>query len=152
MRRLHLRISTGSRWQRYILILVAIPVLQDWYMVSGQILIEILKQSPNPCLECLMLGISYHTYHTLREVHASWNDFKLFVKNLKARQKEGQTLTADELDHIQRYKGLKHLKPGKRTQHPQLSSQSKQVCPLSLSFRLEFMRLESQDLRSHFSM
>lgn len=117
-----------------------------------QILIEILKQSPNPCLKCLMLGISYHTYHTLREVHASWNDFKLFVKNLKARRKEGQTLTADELDHIKRYEELKHLKPGKRTQHPQLSSQSKQVCPLFLSFRLEFMRLESQDLRSHFSM
>jgi len=98
------------------------------------ILIEILKQSPNPCLKCLMLGISYHTYHTLREVHASWNDFKLFVKNLKARFQEGQTLTADELGHIRRYDELKHLKPGKRTQHPQLSSQSK------------------QDLRSRFSM
>ena len=99
-----------------------------------------------------MLGISYHTYYTLRQVHASWKEFKLFVKNLKARQEEGQTLTDKELDHIRRYEELKHLKPGKRSQHPQLASQSKQVCPLFFNFRLEFMRLVSQDLRSQFSM
>lgn len=105
-------------------------------MADAQILIDILEQGPNPCLKCLMLGISYHTYYTLRKVHASWKDFKRLVKRLKEREEAGETLTNVEHEHINRYEELKNLKPGKGTQHPQLASHSKQVRPLPLVFDL----------------